>query len=81
MAQEIYELHSTRTKEVARLWVREILVFFVLTASLIFFTDYYSHPVEYRYFEDTFILAIALGVPGGVVVWSIYRVLRFAFGR
>lgn len=81
MRDDVFEYRSIRTKEAARRGVRELLICFVLAVSLIYFTEFYSHPAEYRYFEETFILAVILGVPVSMIGWAIYRVLRFAFSK
>lgn len=76
---QTYEVVQVRNG--ARRAVREILLFIVLSALVLFFTDYYNPPVQYRYLEGSIILSVILGVPIGIAVWLLYHILRFAIGR
>lgn len=60
----------------ARRWVREILVCIPIATCLLYFID---HNVFFDL--GTFAFALfAFGIIGGVILWAIYRILRFALG-
>lgn len=71
----VYEV--VQVKQGARRAVREILVCIPIATCLLYFVDH-------NIFFDlgTFMFAlVAFGIVGGVILWAIYRVLRFAAGR
>ena len=64
-------------KEALRRAVREILVFVVLLTALMF--AYYRSPYE-SVAANVFMSSI-FGIPAALVIWAVYRVVRFALNR
>ena len=64
-------------KEALRKAVREILVFIVLCTALMFAEAH--NPYEYVGTEIA--VSLMFGIPTALVIWAVYRVVRFALNR
>jgi len=77
--------HVIQVKEGARRWLREILVCIllvtlVLSAFMLFTMSVPAHSSEPIVFM-ALAVSVWLGIQGGLILWVVYRILRFAVGR
>lgn len=77
MSDYVFEVRSTRNREIVRRWLREILVFVALCSGFMFFR--YRNPYENLGMD--LLISLVLGAPLALALWGVYRVLRFALGR
>ncbi len=72
-----YDSPAIRVREGLRRWVREILICVVVVGlpATFFVSSYQAGTLGVLF------AFVMFGVPGGAVLWLIYRILRFALGR
>ncbi len=79
MAYYDYDSPASRLREGLRHWLREILVCMVIVGiPAAIFMAFASPQGGILAFILVFMI---VGIPGGIVLWLVYRILRFALAR